>query len=343
MPIVIDERRLVDGDHGQRPRVVGVGERLADGDLGDAGDGDDLARPGLVGVDAVERLGDVELADLARSHGAVGAAPGDRLALADRPVADAAEREPADVGRGVEVGDVRLQRVRRGRRSAPGCVEQQVHQRAEVVGQRVDVRLEARAPGLGVAVDDRELDLRLVGVEVEEQLVDLVDDLGDAGVGPVDLVDHEDHRQPRLERLAQHEAGLRQRALGGVDEQQDAVDHRQPALDLAAEVGVPGRVDDVELDVAVVDRRVLGEDRDALLALEVHRVHDAIGDVLVGAEGAGLPEHGVDERRLAVVDVGDDGDVAEVVSGGGHPLRLEGDAEPGSRRACRRGSGGPAT
>jgi hypothetical protein len=93
-------------------------------------------------------------------------------------------------------------------------------------------------PGLRVAVDDRELDLRLVGVEVEEQLVDLVDDLGDARVRAVDLVDHEDHRQPRLERLAQHEARLRERALGRVDEQQDAVDHRQPALDLAAEVGV---------------------------------------------------------------------------------------------------------
>ena len=36
------------------------------------------------------------------------------------------------------------------------------------------------------------------------------------------------------------------------------------------------------------------------------------------AEGAGLPEHGVDERGLAVVDVGDDRDVAQVVAGG-HP------------------------
>ena len=74
----------------------------------------------------------------------------------------------------------------------------------------------------------------------------------------------------------------------------------------------PGRVDDVELDAAVADRGVLGEDRDALLALEVHRVHDALVDVLVRAERAGLPEHRVDERRLAVVDVGDDRDVAEV-------------------------------
>ena len=86
--------------------------------------------------------------------------------------------------------------------------------------------------------DDRKLDLALVGVEVEEELVDLVHDLLDPRVGPVDLVDDEDHGQPGLERLAQHEAGLRQRPLARVDEQQHAVDHRQAALDLAAEVRV---------------------------------------------------------------------------------------------------------
>src|SRR5207248_4579779 len=87
-----------------------------------------------------------------------------------------------------------------------------------------------------------------------------------------------------------------------VHEQQDAVDHRQPALDLAAEVGVARRVDDVHLRVADLDGRVLGQDRDPPLALEVQRVHDALGHVLVGAKRAGLPEQGVDERRLAVVD-----------------------------------------
>jgi len=83
------------------------------------------------------------------------------------------------------------------------------------------------------------------------------------GVRAVDLVDDEDHRQLRVERLAQHEARLRERALTGVDEEQDAVDHRQTAFDLTAEVGVAGRVDDVELDVAVAYGGVLGEDRDA--------------------------------------------------------------------------------
>ena len=182
--------------------------------------------------------------------------------------------------------------------------------------------------GPGVRVDDREVDLGLVGVEVEEELVDLVDDLGDAGVRAVHLVDDQDHRQLRLQRLAQDEAGLGEGPLRGVDKQQHAVDHRQPALDLAAEVGVAGGVDDVQLHVTEADRRVLGEDRDPLLALEVHRVHDALVDVAAGAKGARLPEHRVDERRLAVVDVGDDRDVAEVVTclgcvggGGAHGRR----------------------
>jgi len=96
----------------------------------------------------------------------------------------------------------------------------------------------------------------------------------------------------------------------------EAVHHRQPALDLAAEVGVAGRVDDVQLHVADADGRVLGQDRDPLLTLEVHRVHDALVDVLVLPEGAGLPEQRVDQRRLPVVDVRDDRDVAEIFPAG---------------------------
>ena len=116
----------------------------------------------------------------------------------------------------------------------------------------------------------------------------------------------------RFERLAEHEARLRQRPFARVDEQEHAVDHREPALDLAAEVGVARCVDDVERHVAVAHRGVLREDRDALLALEVVRVHHPFGDVLVGAEGARLPQQTVDERGLAVIDVRDDRDVAQV-------------------------------
>jgi hypothetical protein len=50
------EARLVDADDGEGARVVLVGEGLADRNLGNAGDGDQLTRPGLLGGDAVERL-----------------------------------------------------------------------------------------------------------------------------------------------------------------------------------------------------------------------------------------------------------------------------------------------
>jgi hypothetical protein len=55
-----------------------------------------------------------------------------------------------------------------------------------------------------------------------------------------------------------------------------------------------------------VDGGVLGQDRDAALALELVAVHHAVGHLLIGAEGAALPQQRVHERGLAVVDVRDD-------------------------------------
>src|SRR2546425_1078958 len=80
------------------------------------------------------------------------------------------------------------------------------------------------------------------------------------------------------------------------------------------EIGVPGCVDDVDVDAAIGDGRVLRHDGDALLALEIDRVHDPFGDGLVLAEEPRLPQHGVDEGGLAVIDVGDDRDVANGVA-----------------------------
>ena len=48
------------------------------------------------------------------------------------------------------------------------------------------------------------------------------------------------------------------------------------------------------------------------LALQVVRVEDAIADELAGAELAALAQQAIDERRLAVIDVGDDGDITNV-------------------------------
>ena len=147
-----------------------------------------------------------------------------------------ADGEAPDVGGGVEVRDERLQGMVGLEGRGRDALRDDLEQRLEVPSLLGGV--ERGAPGPGVAVDDRELDLLLVGVEVQEELVDLVDDLFRAGVRPVDLVDDEHDGQASFERLAQHEARLGQRALARVDEEEHAVDHGERSLDLAAEVGV---------------------------------------------------------------------------------------------------------
>jgi hypothetical protein len=51
-------------------------------------------------------------------------------------------------------------------------------------------------------------------------------------------------------------------------------------------------------------------------AVFLARVHHPLGHVRVGPERPRLPQHRVDQRGLAVVDVRDDGDVAQVVADG---------------------------
>ena len=133
----------------------------------------------------------------------------------------------------------------------------------------------------------------------------------DALVGAVDLVDDDDDAVTQLQRAGEDEARLRHGALSGVDEQDNAVDHLEDTLDLAAEVGVARGIDNVDLGVAVADGGVFGEDRDAALTLEVVRIHNAVDDLLIFAVHAALLEHFVDEGGLAVVDVGDDGYIAK--------------------------------
>ena len=174
-------------------------------------------------------------------------------------------------------------------------------------------------PGAAAGVEHRELDLLLGRVEIDEEIVDLVEHVLRPRITTIDLVDDDNRRQAALEGLAQHVARLRQRPFGRVDEQHDAVHHRQDALDFPAEIGVTGRVDDIDQDVLVVHGGVLRQDGDAPLALELVAVHGPLGHPLVDAKHPGLPEHGVDERGLAVIDVRDDGDIAaERVGDGAH-------------------------
>ena len=116
--------------------------------------------------------------------------------------------------------------------------------------------------------------------------------------------------------------GLGLDALGRVDHEQRTLAGLQAAAHLVAEVDVAGRVDEVQAVFEAVGGRVLEAhraslDRDALLALEVHRIED-LARHLAPLDGVGQLEQPIGERRLAVVDVRDDREVPEAVLGDGH-------------------------
>ena len=66
--------------------------------------------------------------------------------------------------------------------------------------------------------------------------------------------------------------------------------------------------------------RVLGQNGDAALTFDVAGVHDAVGHLLVFTENAALLEHFIHQSGLAVVNVGDDSDVADIVANHKQPL-----------------------
>jgi len=190
----------------------------------------------------------------------------------------------------------------------------------------------------------RKIQLRFIRVEIDEQVIDFVQHFLRARVGAIDLVDHHDRLELGLQGLGQHVTGLGQGAFGRIDQQHDAVDHLQGAFHFAAEVGVAGGVDNVDLAAFKDDGGVLGQDGDAALPLQFVRVHHPIGDLFVGSEGSRLTEHGVHQRGLSVVNVGNDGDISNRLGHRGafpsfvRPMRQCDRGAPGGRVATQCGN-----
>ena len=349
------DRRLLDLQRRQRHgdgRQLGRRQRVAEGDVVGAREPDDVACGRLFDLAVLEaardpevrharglrarhlpaRLGVADLqvarrdalhlvADLeAAGEHAPAADTADVVAPGERADLHEERRVLVDLG-GRDALDDRLEEVVH---AGVGQLPQQRRREAAAVHEvllalvlfllvLVDV---AHDPALEAgAVQDGEVELLVVGAELDEEVEGLVQRARRVGVGPVGLVHDDDRPQAEAQRAHQYVARLRHGTLVGVHQQQHGVDHAEHPLDLAAEVGVPRRVDDVDEVVLPLHGAVLGADGDAALALEVVAVHHALVDVGVLAEHVGGAEDAVDQGGLAVIDVGDDGEVTDLVDG----------------------------
>ncbi len=219
----------------------------------------------------------------------------------------------------------------------PAVDEQRLQGRGLVaLGRRqaVDDRLEHEVdvePGLG---RDRH---RLRSVEADDVLDLLLDPVG-LGGGQVDLVEHRHDLMARVERVIDVGERLRLDSLARVDHQERALAGGERARHLIGEVDVARgvhQVEDVGLAVLgqIFEPDRLGLDGDAALALDVHRIEHLLDHVALGHRPR-LLDQPVGERRLAVVDMGDDGKVADVVDGvDGHERGIAGRAGEGNELA----------
>ena len=220
-----------------------------------------------------------------------------------------ADADDAHIGRIVQCAHLHLEwavRVGVGRRHT---LHDGIKQRRHVVAQALGIEA-GHALG-GGREHGGEVQLRFAGAELVEQVEHRVHHPMRLGGVTVDLVHHQDGVQPGGERLGGDEAGLRHRPFHRIHQQQHGVHHGQHPLHLAAEVRVAGRIHDVDAAPRMVHRRRLGQNGDAALALQLVAVEGALDDL--GARvGRGLLQQAIHEGGLAVIDMGDDGDVADV-------------------------------
>ena len=104
----------------------------------------------------------------------------------------AADGEPPEVRRVVDRGGEHLERALGVARRRGDRLENHVEERREVDGRRVEV--ERRDAVLGRRVHHRRVELRLVGLELDEERQDLVVHAKRVGAGAVNFVDDDDGR-----------------------------------------------------------------------------------------------------------------------------------------------------
>ena len=304
------DRRRIDFDKRQGLAVLGVHERFADEDFLEAADAHDIAGRGLLDLNFLQALVRENRCDFRLFLPVATVDANDLLAVCDFAADDASVGDTAEVVAVVEVRHEHAEKVHIGLRWRRDVFHNRLVERLHVVAGIGDFIFGEAL--LGTGVDVGEIQLLVARAEFHEKLEHHVENLVRTGILAVDLVDDHDRLQSVLHGLAQNEFCLRLRAVVGVHHEQNTIHHFHDALDLSAEVGVAGSIHDIHMVILPAESGVLGADGDAFFPLQIHRVHHALIRFLVGTEGSRLLEKLIHERCLAVIDVGDDGDVANI-------------------------------
>ncbi len=323
--------RLVNRDNRQRAGLVGTGNGIADINGIQAGHRADITcfdRIHLLTPQTFEYMQVhyllLRMATLRINHR-------HRLAFRKFTGKKPTHRYTADI---IGIFQKRHQHLRRGVRH--------IGRRRNVVDNRIENRTHrlagniqiGRGPTLtGGSVNDGKIQRLIIGVKLHQQIEYFINHIMRPGIGTIHLIDHHHRTQFILQSLIQHKPRLRHRPIERIHQQQHPIGHFQYPLHLAAKIGVAGRVNDVDfifnaLRRGIINSAIFAENRNAAFPLERIGIHNQVMMIagkpvqLLVAKHARLVEQLIHQRGLAVIDMSDDGDVANVLHKGAHSFNI---------------------
>ena len=302
--------RLIDRDGRQRLRVFEVGNGVTNLELLKTYHRTDVTTLHHIGTTVTDALKSMKLLNLRLFLGAIAVTDSDVHAVTQHTAMHAAHRDAPGIVAVIERCNEHLRRPLQmlgSRYHLKNLVKQVIY----VVSGRLPVR--SHPAILSRAVNHGEVELLFGSIEVTHQVEYHLVDLLRPAVRLVHLIDHNNGLEANLERLLQHESGLRHRAFEGIDEQQASIGHIEHSLHLATEVRVTGSIQNINLDTFPPDGNVLGKNGYPSLSLQIIGIKHFAAVVLSIPEKLTSEHHLVNQSSLTMIDVRNYCDVPNVL------------------------------
>ena len=305
---------LVNFDALQRLRIILVSDGFTDFSILQAHQGHDVAGLGLVHLNALQALISIKTADFAHAH-LVLIHQGHGFTIVDGAAHHATDNNAADEIVIIQSVDQHLQRCLGINIGSRNIFQNNLEQGLQIIAFVIHAQLSDAVTG--GSIDNGEFQLILISIQLDEEVQHLVHNLLHALVGTVDFIDNHDGLQMCLQGLAQHVFGLGHRALIGINQKQHAINHVQHALHLAAKIGMARGIQNINLHAIMHNSGIFGQNSNATLTLQIVGVHNALFHMLVSTEHAALLQHRINQGGLAMVNVGNNGYITNIVSNHG--------------------------
>ena len=263
--------RLINGQGRQRFDILRVADGVGDVQLAQTGDRDDVASFSYVALNSLQTQVSQHFTDFTVTGFAFAIDDSDLLVRLHFTALDAADADNTNVVVVVQLGDLHLQRTVKINVRRRHAIDNRLVQRGHVVSHVFVIQ--TRDTVQRGRVNDREVQLFVGRIEVNEQVEHLIDNPVRTRARAVNFVDDHDRLQTVGKSFFGHEARLRHRAIKGIYHQQHRVNHGHNTLNFTSEVGVPWGINDVDTVIIPFDCGVFREDGNPTLFLQIVGVH----------------------------------------------------------------------